>query len=280
MSRVVIPEMDNILHKPFKVLDKGEIRLIEYMGSDSTIVNAARVSYGKGTQNTRSDKGLINYLLYNMHTSPFEMCEIVLYIKLPIFVAAQWIRHRTANINSYSARYSVLPDEFYVPEAEAIKTQSGTNKQCSGDALDPAIAAKISKSIEKQCNDAYKLYEEMMEQGLSRELARMILPQNIYTTWYWKIDLHNLMHFIKLRLHPHAQKEIRDYAEVLLHKILKIWVPHTYQAFCDYRLGSMNMSSKAQQVIQDHVKGEPKTREEYGVGKGEWANILEVLRIS
>lgn len=287
MSRVNIPELDKLLNHPFKVLDKGEIRIIEYMGTDSTIVNAARVSYGEGTKTVRDDQTLINYLLRNKHTSPFEMCEIVLYIKLPIFVAAQWIRHRTANINSYSARYSILKDEFYVPEPSSLKYQDANNKQASGnEALPLDVAMKVCDEIAEHSAQTYALYESMMERGVSREYARMILPQNIYTYWYWKIDLHNLMHFLTLRLSDHAQYEIQEYAKVIFQQILPLWVPYTHQAYCDHRLNAMQLSQAAKKVVLDHVQGTLKSREEYThsgsktpIGKGEWNELMNFLRV-
>lgn len=273
--RITIDAMEQLLQQPIKVLDKGEIRLIEYMGSDKTIVDAARVSYGQGTKTVRDDSALIHYLLRNHHTSPFEMCEILLYIKLPIFVAAQWIRHRTANINSYSARYSVLTDEFYIPTN--LKEQSSINKQCSGNNIsNPALISEI----EEQCIQAYNMYTKMLEQGVSRELARMILPQNIYTYWYWKIDLHNLLHFLRLRTHSHAQYEIQVYAKAILDQIVAHWVPITYNAFCQHRLGSISLSKASQLALHDYLHDNLQSREHYQMGKGEWGEFLQLIDVN
>lgn len=271
--RATVKELEEIISMPLKVLDKGEIRLIEYMGCDQTIVNAARVSYGQGTVRTRTDEALINYLLKNKHTSPFEMCELVLYIKLPIFVAAQWIRHRTANVNASSARYSVFTDEFYIPKQ--LKSQSITNKQCSGDVMENS--SHLIEQIQQHCSKTYKLYENLLEKGVSRELARMILPQNIYTQWYWKIDLHNLLHFVRLRIHSHAQQEIREYALVILEQIIKKWVPSTYQAFMQHVKGSLSLSQQGQKAIRDKIQGSLKERENYNIGKGEWEEIMNLI---
>lgn len=260
-----------------KVLDKGEIRVIERMGDDQTIVNAARVSYGKGTKTKRDDQALIDYLLRNHHTSPFEMCEIMLYIKLPIFVAAQWIRHRTANVNGYSARYSIMEDVFYIPES--LKTQSTSNKQCSSE-TEVACSEATRQAIITHCQQSYALYTSMLEQGIARETARMVLPQNLYTCWYWKIDLHNLLKFLQLRLHQHAQYEIRVYAEAILEQIVKPWVPFVYDAFCNHRLHSITLSRACQQALHDHLAGHLRAREEYGIGKGQWEELLTFLRIN
>lgn len=283
MSRIISPALENILHKRLEVLDHGAISVLEYMGTDSTIVNAARISYGTGTKKTSDDAALIDYLLRNKHTSPFEMCEIMLYIKLPIFIAAQWIRHRTANINAYSARYSIMQDEFYIPHGEQVCGQHAVNKQCSGGALENELASSISSDLAEHSRQSYALYEKLINQGLSRELARMILPQNIYTSWYWKIDLHNLMHFLALRASSHAQYEIRAYANVILHDIVAKWVPQTYNAFCKYRLNSKNISSMGAHVIKDAINGQLKNREDYVdsignlIGKSEWLELMDLM---
>lgn len=283
MSRIISPALEDILHKRLPVLDHGAISVLEYMGTDSTIVSAARISYGTGTKKTSDDAALIDYLLRNKHTSPFEMCEIMLYVKLPIFIAAQWIRHRTANINAYSARYSIMQDEFYIPQGEQVCSQHTINKQCSGGALEKELAESVSKEIEEHSRKSYALYEKLINEGLSRELARMILPQNIYTSWYWKIDLHNLMHFLALRASSHAQSEIRAYASVILHDIVAKWVPQTYNAFCKYRLNAKSVSSMGSRVIQDAISGELKTRDDYVdnignlIGKSEWLELMELM---
>ena len=231
--RVTSSSLENILYKPFKVLDSGFIRVIDYMGDDSAIVQSARVSYGEGTKKVSNDKGLIRYLMKNWHTTPFEMCEIKFHIKLPIFIARQWIRHRTANVNEYSARYSILDKEFYIPRPEHMSSQSTTNKQGRGGSLSKKDTEKFIKILKDDADRNYKHYEDMLnenqsgeiinddKEGLSRELARINLTLNTYTQWYWKIDLHNLLHFLYLREDTHAQYEIQAYAEIILDKIVK-----------------------------------------------------------
>ena len=236
----------NLIDKTHSALDKGFIRVIDFMGNDSSIVQAARVSYGEGTKTIREDERLINYLMKHRHTSPFEMCEIKLHIKMPMFVARQWIRHRTANVNEISARYSVLPEEFYVPELENIAPQSTKNKQCREGIIDPIQALCVRDLIDSSSACSYQNYKTLLgdeEEGIARELARMVLPVNMYTEWYWKIDLHNLLHFIKLRIHPHAQYEIRVYAEILA-EIVKQWCPLAYSAFEEHALGAQTFSKK------------------------------------
>ena len=249
--RVTVKNLENILYKKFSVLDHGFVRVIDYMGDDSSIVQAARVSYGKGTKKISQDKGLINYLLSHRHSTPFEMNEIKLHIKLPIFVARQWIRHRTANVNEYSARYSVLDNEFYIPEKRNIKSQSKINNQ--GRDSEVKDSDQIKKMLLANSKKNFEIYNLLLnedkngnviteeKEGIARELARMVLPLNTYTQWYWKIDLHNLMHFLSLRFDKHAQYEIRVYAELIL-KIMKKWVPYTYDAFVKYRLSGMSFS--------------------------------------
>ncbi|MDX5412838.1 MAG: FAD-dependent thymidylate synthase [Rhodobacterales bacterium] len=235
MTKATSPGLDAILGQEIKVLDKGFVRVVDYMGNDSAIVQAARVSYGAGTKHVSEDRGLIRYLMRHWHSTPFEMCEIKLHVKLPVFVARQWIRHRTANVNEYSARYSILDREFYIPEVDQIATQSKTNNQGRGEAFDEADALNIRELFKDHSDISYNLYENQIEDGLARELARMHLPTNIYTQWYWKVDLHNLFHFLRLRADPHAQYEIRVYAEAIC-EIVKQWVPHAWEAFEDYRL--------------------------------------------
>jgi thymidylate synthase (FAD) len=245
--RAISPGMEEHLYVAHEVLDHGLIRVIDYMGNDSAITQAARVSYGKGTKAITNDEGLIRYLMRHWHSTPFEMCEIKLHIKLPVFVARQWIRHRTANVNEYSARYSILDREFYIPKAEHLAAQAVINNQGRGEALTGAEAEQVLKYLRDDSETAYDHYEEMMaegdesKQGLARELARMNLPANVYTQWYWKVDLHNLFHFLRLRADPHAQYEIRVYAEKMC-EIVKDWVPAAYSAFEDYRLGGANVS--------------------------------------
>lgn len=269
-KRVVSKALEDILYKELKVLDKGFIRVIDYMGDDAAIVQAARVSYGKGTKHKQTDRGLIRYLMKHAHTSPFEMCELKLHVKMPIFVARQWIRHRTANVNEYSARYSILSDDFYTPEKSGesgIASQSESNKQCrDGNDIDANELAAIIQEIKDSNDQSYGRYHRLMnvdidgeiidpnKAGVARELARMVLPTNIYTEMYWKLDLHNLLHFIRLRIHPHAQYEIRAYAEVML-DIMRQWVPAACEAFEDYSLNGISLSNQEQAALNAILSG-------------------------
>lgn len=275
-KRATVKEIEEILYEEHKILDHGFIRIIDYMGSDNSIVQAARVSYGKGTKKISQDEALIKYLMRHSHTSPFEMCEIKFHVKLPIFVARQWIRHRTANVNEYSARYSILDKEFYVPKPEHIAKQSDNNKQGSGEIFDPDTAEKIINSLTNDSNFVYSHYEHLIKEGLAREIARSNLTLNYYTQFYWKIDLHNLLHFLRLRVDKHAQYEIRVYAEVML-DIIKKWVPMTYNAFLEYRLESACISKKGLEVIRKSIKGEKLTREESGINQREWNELMSIL---
>ncbi len=236
-----------------KVLDHGFVRVVDKMGTDSSIVQAARISYGEGTKHSSQDRSLIRYLMRHKHTSPFEMCEIKLHIKMPIFVARQWIRHRTANLNEYSARYSLMPDEFYIPQEKDIALQSLDNKQGRGGALSHAQAREVRTLIEEQSKTAYAAYKQMIEKGTARELARVVLPQNIYTQFYWKCDLHNLLHLIELRSHPTAQFEIREFSNAI-EAIVKEWVPITYEAFVDYRKEACLVSGHAKKYLSRNDK--------------------------
>jgi thymidylate synthase (FAD) len=242
----------------FNILDHGLLRVVDVMGNDSSIVQAARVSYGDGTKTINEDKGLINYLMKHRHTSPFEMCEIKLHIKLPIFIARQWIRHRTANVNECSARYSILPEEYYIPEIENIAPQSSKNKQCRGGEISNDEAKNAQKLMEESSKKAYQNYITLLgsedETGIAREIARGVLPLNMYTEWYWKVDLHNLLHFIKLRIHPHAQYEIRVYAEKLA-EIVKQWCPIAYSAFEEHVLNAHTFSRKQIEVLKKLLSG-------------------------
>ena len=241
--RATVPVLEDLLYLPIQVLDHGFVRVVDYMGDDESIVQAARVSYGRGTQRMSDDRGLIRYLMRQRHTTPFEMCELKLHVKLPIFVARQWIRHRTANVNEYSARYSILDREFYIPSTDVIATQSRQNRQGRGQPLSPPDAARVQSLLRDDAERAYDLYEDLLNEGpqgeprdaertgLARELARMNLTLNYYTQWYWKIDLHNLLHFLALRADQHAQYEIRVYAEAILEQVVRPWVPLTYEAF-------------------------------------------------
>jgi thymidylate synthase (FAD) len=271
--RAVSEGMEAHLYRAHPVLDHGFIRVIDYMGDDAAIVQAARVSYGAGTKHVQNDEGLIRYLMRHWHSTPFEMCEIKLHVKLPVFVARQWIRHRTANVNEYSARYSILDREFYIPEPSQLAAQSTVNNQGRGEVLQGEEAARVLDMLKSDANTAYDHYEAMLsqdgQQGLARELARMNLPANIYTQWYWKVDLHNLFHFLRLRADPHAQYEIRVYAEAIA-ACVRDWVPLAFAAFEDYRMGGVTLSAKAIAVVKRRLAGEVVTQETSGMSKGEW----------
>lgn len=279
--RATVPGMEAHLYTAHPVLDHGFIRVIDYMGDDAAITQAARVSYGKGTKSVSNDEGLIRYLMRHWHSTPFEMCEIKLHVKLPVFVARQWIRHRTANVNEYSARYSILDREFYIPAPDALAAQSVVNNQGRGAALEGAEAQRVLDWLRDDSTRAYDHYEAMIsqdgQQGLARELARMNLPANIYTQWYWKVDLHNLLHFLRLRADAHAQYEIRVYADAIC-EVVKDWVPFAYKAFEDYRLGGAQLSATALDCVKRMLKGENVTQENSGMSKGEWREFTEVLR--
>ncbi len=280
-ARATVPGMEAHLYTAKPVLDHGFIRVIDYMGDDSAITQAARVSYGKGTKAVSNDEGLIRYLMRHWHSTPFEMCEIKLHVKLPVFVARQWIRHRTANVNEYSARYSILDREFYIPAPENLAAQSSTNNQGRGATLEGAEAQRVLDLLRDDSTRAYDHYEEMLQtegqQGLARELARMNLPANIYTQWYWKVDLHNLFHFLRLRADTHAQYEIRVYAEAIC-EVIKDWVPAAYAAFEDYRLGGAQLSAKGLAALKRMLAGEDMDAEKAGMSKGEWREFEGVLR--
>jgi thymidylate synthase (FAD) len=277
--RAVSEGMEAHLYRAHPVLDHGFIRVIDYMGDDAAIVQAARVSYGAGTKHVQNDEGLIRYLMRHWHSTPFEMCEVKLHVKLPVFVARQWIRHRTANVNEYSARYSILDREFYIPAPEQLAAQSTVNNQGRGEVLQGEEAARVLDLLKSDANRAYDHYEAMLsqdgQQGLARELARMNLPANIYTQWYWKVDLHNLFHFLRLRADPHAQYEIRVYAEAIA-ACVRDWVPLAYGAFEDYRMGGVTLSAKAIAVLKRRLAGEAVTQEASGMSKGEWREFVEV----
>ncbi len=278
--RAVSEGMESHLYTAYPVLDHGFVRVIDYMGDDSAITQAARVSYGKGTKAVTNDEGLIRYLMRHWHSTPFEMCEIKLHVKLPVFVARQWIRHRTANVNEYSARYSILDREFYIPEPDALAAQSVVNNQGRGEALSGEEAARVLDYLKGDAARCYDHYEEMIgqegQQGLARELARMNLPANIYTQWYWKVDLHNLFHFLRLRADAHAQYEIRVYADQIC-ELVKDWVPFAYAAFEDYRMGGATLSGKALDCLRRMLKGEEVTQETSGMSKGEWREFESIF---
>ena len=288
--RATVPALENILYEPRPVLDQhGFIRVVDYMGDDAAIVQAARVSYGRGTRKVSEDQGLINYLMRHRHTTPFEMCEIKYHAKLPIFVARQWIRHRTANVNEYSARYSILDKEFYLPAPEDLASQATTNGQGRGEVLHPAVAQQVLDLLRNHAERAYDGYTELLNEGaggtrrdpgrpdLARELARMNLSLNFYTQWYWKIDLHNLLHFLSLRADPHAQYEIRAYAMEML-ETLRLWVPMTYAAFLEYRMNAAVISATGLAVIRRLIAGEQVEQASSGLSPREWRELMAVLQ--
>ena len=278
--RAISEGMEENLYLIHKVLDHGFVRVIDYMGNDTSIVQAARVSYGEGTKKSRDDKSLIFYLMRHWHSTPFEMCEIKLHVKLPVFVARQWIRHRTANVNEYSARYSILDNEFYIPKSENLASQSSSNNQGRGDVLEGEEAKKVIQILKSDSLRSYKSYEKMLskenKKGLARELARMNLPTNIYTQWYWKTDLHNLFNFIRLRNDLHAQYEIRVYAEIIA-DLVKKWVPFAFEAFEQYQLNSSHLSSNGLSCIKRLMKGEDVSQDNSGMGKREWKEFCEII---
>lgn len=286
--RTTVSGIEEILYKPFPVLDHGFIRVIDYMGDDNSVVQAARVSYGSGTKKTSEDRGLIQYLMRHRHTTPFEMCDIKLHIKLPIFIARQWIRHRTASVNEYSARYSIMGNEFYIPKREHLAVQSTINKQGRDAILDDENAARVFNLLQQDSMNAYSHYREMInedengniidesKQPLARELARMNLGLNFYTEWYWKVNLHNLLHFVSLRADSHAQYEIRAYAEIIL-DIIKKWVPLSHEAFMEYRVNNVNMSGKAIETIKSLLNGQQVSQEKSGMSKREWSELADIF---
>jgi thymidylate synthase (FAD) len=258
------------------------------MGDDGAVVQAARVSYGRGTRKVREDKALIFYLLRHRHTTPFEMCEIKYHVKLPIFVARQWIRHRTANVNEYSARYSILDNEFYLPAPEHLAAQSATNRQGRGEVLSAADARRVLDLLREESERAYRGYAELLNEdeagrvadpgrtGIARELARMNLSLNFYTQWYWKTDLHNLLHFLDLRADPHAQYEIRAYAEAMIGTVRR-WVPLAAEAFDQYRRGGTQLSAAGLAVVKRLVAGEKVEQAGSGLSKREWSELMAAL---
>jgi thymidylate synthase (FAD) len=286
--RVTVPPLEEILYQALPVLDHGFVRVIDYMGDDAAIVQAARVSYGRGTKKVREDAGLIRYLMRHRHTTPFEMCEIKYHVKLPVFVARQWIRHRTANVNEYSARYSILDREFYIPAPQHLAAQSDVNRQGRGDVLGGPEAQRVLELLKDDAQRNYDHYVEMLNEredgtvidegksGLARELARMNLTLNVYTQWYWKTDLHNLFHFLSLRADAHAQYEIRAYAEAML-ETTRRWVPAAHEAFMDYRMGGFALSAKALAAVKKMLAGETVTAESAGMSAREWRELMAAL---
>src|SRR5438067_6055286 len=286
--RATVPALEAILYKALPVLDHGFVRVVDYMGDDAAIVQAARVSYGRGTRKVSEDRGLINYLLRHRHTTPFEMCEIKYHVKLPIFVARQWIRHRTANVNEYSARYSILDKEFYIPDPEHLAVQATTNRQGRGAVLDGEAAQRVLDLLRRDAESAYAGYSELLKEdrsgapidperpGLARELARINLSLHFYTQWYWKTDLHNLMHFLSLRADPHAQYEIRAYAEAMLGTMQR-WVPMTHAAFVEYRMNAASISATGLHVIQRLLAGDNVEQKDSGLSPREWRELMATL---
>lgn len=270
-----------LIGKEFKCLDKGFIRLIDVMGDDSSIVQAARVSYGTGTKKVHEDRGLIRYLLRHLHTTPFEMVEFKFHVKLPIFVARQWIRHRTANVNEYSGRYSEMKDEFYVPSLDQIRPQSVANKQGRGEEAFPQEQAEaIADRMRTTQDGLYDEYQDLLGENLAREIARINLPVSNYTEWYWKVDLHNLFHFLKLRIDPHAQYEIRVYGEAMAEIVRQI-VPVAYEAFEDYILHSRRFSRNELRALRSYLTALPDTVEDlepFGLKGREAREFLDKLR--
>jgi len=280
MGHVTNPGADELLDKEFRCLNAGFVRLVDYMGGDESIVQAARVSYGKGTKTVNEDRGLIRYLMRHMHTTPFEMVELKFHVKLPIFVARQWIRHRTANVNEYSGRYSVMKDEFYVPDQQEIHYQSAVNKQGRRSEDVPAeLRQRVLDILASSQQQMYAEYEQMLESDIARELARINLPLSLYTEWYWKIDLHNLFHFLRLRIDPHAQYEIRVYAEAMAEMTKRV-VPLAWEAFEDYALKSETFSRLELEVILEHLDITGVTRESLegkGLSRREAEEFLQKL---
>ena len=286
--RATVPALEALLFQAVPLLDHGFIRVIDYMGDDGAIVQAARVSYGRGTRRVSEDAGLIRYLMRHRHSTPFEMCEIKLHVKLPIFVARQWIRHRMANVNEYSARYSVMDREFYIPAPGQLAAQSAANRQGRGAVLEGDEARRVLDTLREDAGRNYDHYAAMLNehpdgtvqdqtrQGLARELARMNLTLNTYTQWYWKTDLHNLLNFCALRADPHAQYEIRVYADAIL-DMVAAWVPAAHAAFQDYRLGAVVFSAQMLAVLRRRLAGETVDQAGSGLSKREWAEMMEAL---
>lgn len=286
--RTVSAGLEEILYEAIPVLDHGFVRVVDYMGDDGAIVQAARVSYGRGTRQINQDRGLIHYLLRHWHTTPFEMAEIKLHVKMPIFVARQWIRHRMANVNEYSARYSILDREFYVPAPEQLGAQAVQNRQGRGAVVDAKEAKYVLDLLTEDARRNYDHYLDLLNhdeagqridnerQGLARELARMNLSLNFYTQWYWKTDLHNLMNFLRLRADAHAQYEIRAYAEVIL-DIMRKWVPVTFEAFREHRLEAATFSGEALKALRRMLAGETVEQADTSMSKREWDEFLSIL---
>jgi len=289
--RATVPALEESLYHALPVLDHGFVRVVDYMGDDAAIVQAARVSYGKGTKRTRDDAGLINYLMRNAHTSPFEMCELKVHVKLPIFIARQWIRHRTASVNEYSARYSVLDTEFYVPAPAQLAAQSGSNRQGRDEVLGAEESLAVLELLRSDSEQAFDHYHQLLNRdgddnpvdpnrsGLARELARMNLPLSAYTQWYWKVNLHNLLHFLRLRADDHAQWEIRAYAQVLM-DVVKKWVPLTHHAFMTYNVGGVHLTDEGLAVVRKFISGQSVDPSSLEMSPREWRELKETLGIT
>ena len=286
--RPTVAALEDVLYRPLPVLDHGFVRVVDYMGDDAGVVQAARVSYGRGTRRVQDDAGLINYLMRHRHTTPFEMCEIKYHVKLPIFVARQWIRHRTANVNEYSARYSILDKEYYLPSRRHLAAQAKVNRQGRDGVLPSDQAERVLDILRADAERCHTDYEFLLNEtrdgrvvdpdriGLARELARMNLTLNTYTQWYWKIDAHNLLNFLSLRADAHAQYEIRAYAEVML-ETLRRWLPITCAAFVNYRLGAYELSAAALAVVRRLLAGESPTQTDSGMSPREWRELMQAL---
>lgn len=257
MAHCIVPEAEAILDKEFPVLDKGFVRLVDYFGGDQRIVQSARVSYGEGTKSVSQDGALIDYLLRHQHTSPFEQVVMTFHVKMPIFVARQWVRHRTGRMNEVSGRYSIMKEEFYVPEADKVAPQSKDNKQGrASEAFDSETANKIINQLEEGQKSSYENYSELLDAGLAREIARINLPLSLYTEFYWEMDLHNLFHFLKLRLDSHAQYEIRVYAEVMLEMCKKV-APMATESFINHQNNGVNFSGEEMDALRAILDGKP-----------------------
>lgn len=255
---MIVEAAEALLDQEIKVLDKGFVRLVDYMGGDARIVQSARVSYGGGTKTVRQDRGLIHYLLKHAHTSPFEQVQLTFHTKMPIFVARQWVRHRTARLNEISGRYSIMRDEFYLPEPEHVCSQSESNKQGRAEALPAEEAHAIIEAMEREQRETYANYEKLLEKNVARELARVNLPNSLYTEWYWQIDLHNLFHFLRLRMDAHAQYEIRVYAEAMA-QCAKAVAPLAYEAFEEHLLGGVKFSRAECEALAAMLDGRAAT---------------------
>ncbi len=254
MHRPSVPEADRLIGVKHPVLSHGFVVLVDYMGNDAAIVQAARVSYGQGTKSVRDDRGLIRYLMRHRHTTPFEMVEYKFLVRLPIFVARQWVRHRTVSLNEYSARYSVIPDEFEVPPPEEVRHQSTRNRQGRGEPLPAEVVEAFRSDLDRISRESYGAYQRALDAGVARETARLVLPVAYYTQWYWKINLHNLFHFLSLRLDAHAQEEIRLYAAELA-RIARIVCPVAFEAFEDFQLSGLDLSRREQRAVRALLEG-------------------------